>query len=488
MAQERDKERKTSRRTQEGFTESDLQSSGTGASGLQQAGAELTGGSAGTSTTGLGSSTGLGSPGEESRGLQSGGGRTADDVTLAGGSQGNLGGQELTGSQGGRSGSFFSRASQRISHQQERLRSQGGFSGAGALGGSFGSRSGYTSESNVADRESGGYQSGGREGIGSRGYEGRGGPEGRGRFQDDVRAGGGGESWRPQDADRGRSFGDQFGRQEQRGREEGAQYGGGTYGGQSGQEGRGSEGGGFGGGTQGGRTGYGDADRSARTELGYGTGQTNEEAYRGRQHFESERFGGSQGGFDREAFGGTTAYGAAGYGLAHQGTQQFGRGEQQTGRRSRWQREALTAREIMTKNPKTVTRQSSVRDIAQIMRDENTGVVPVVDEGGRLQGIVTDRDIVMRTLAEGRNPIEHSAADVMTEDVEAVTPDEEVKDIINLMGERQIRRVPVVDQNDRLVGIISMGDIATRVDYDEELQDALEQISSRRSFWSRLFA
>jgi CBS domain-containing protein len=163
------------------------------------------------------------------------------------------------------------------------------------------------------------------------------------------------------------------------------------------------------------------------------------------------------------------------------------RGAADAPRRNRWQREPTTARDVMTRNPKVVVRTAGIVEIARIMREENTGVVPVVDERGALAGLVTDRDIVIRTLSEGRNPIEVRAEDVMTDDVEAVTPDESLRDVVDLMGDKQIRRVPVVDRDDRLVGIISMADVATRADFDEDLQDALEEISARRSFWSRLF-
>jgi len=155
--------------------------------------------------------------------------------------------------------------------------------------------------------------------------------------------------------------------------------------------------------------------------------------------------------------------------------------DQGQGRRF-WQREPLAARDVMTRMPKTVTRHSAMREAAVIMRDENCGVVPVVDSGGRLQGILTDRDMVIRGLVaeNGQLPIE----EVMTDDVSAVTEDEPLTSVLDLMGRKQVRRVPVVDRNDRLLGIISMADIANRADYDEDLQDAFERISSRRSFWS----
>jgi CBS domain-containing protein len=162
------------------------------------------------------------------------------------------------------------------------------------------------------------------------------------------------------------------------------------------------------------------------------------------------------------------------------------RSEADTGRRGRWRREPLVARELMTRHVKSAHLDSGLREVARIMKDEDCGIVPVVDERGRLQGVLTDRDIVIRTLAEGRPPDNMRARDVMTDDVEAVTPDEDIHSIIAMMGRRQVRRIPVVERDDRLVGIISMADIATRAHYDEELQEALDRISARRSFWSRL--
>lgn len=156
-------------------------------------------------------------------------------------------------------------------------------------------------------------------------------------------------------------------------------------------------------------------------------------------------------------------------------------------REGRWKREPLTAREIMTRHVKSVHLDSSLREVARVMKEEDCGIVPVVDERGRLRGVLTDRDLVIRTLAEGRPPDTMHARDIMTDDVEAVTPDEDIHSIIALMGRRQVRRVPVVERDDRLAGIISMADIATRADYDEELQQALDRISARRSFWSRLY-
>ncbi|WPB77457.1 CBS domain-containing protein [Archangium violaceum] len=169
------------------------------------------------------------------------------------------------------------------------------------------------------------------------------------------------------------------------------------------------------------------------------------------------------------------------------GMSQTGAPRTEPQRRGRWKREPLNAREIMTRTVKSAQLESSLREVARIMKDEDCGVVPVVDKQGRLRGLITDRDLVIRTLAEGRPPDGMLARDIMTDDVEVVTPDEDIHGIIALMGRRQVRRVPVVERDDRLVGIIAMADIATRADYDAELQDALDHISARRSFWSRLY-
>ncbi len=194
-------------------------------------------------------------------------------------------------------------------------------------------------------------------------------------------------------------------------------------------------------------------------------------------------------GQERGATGMSAAYGGSGASLGlgrdDQRASEWGENardrDEGQGRRF-WQREPLAARDVMTRNPRSVTRESSHREAAVIMRDENCGVVPVVDGAGRLEGILTDRDIVVRGLvSEG---VLRRIEDMMTDDVSAVTEDEPLTSVLDLMGRKQIRRVPVVDRSDRLLGIISMADIANRADYDEDLQDAFERISSRRSFWS----
>jgi len=156
-------------------------------------------------------------------------------------------------------------------------------------------------------------------------------------------------------------------------------------------------------------------------------------------------------------------------------------------RRGRWAKEPLCARDVMSRGVKTVLPEQTLREVARLMREENVGIVPVTDALGRLLGVVTDRDLVVRAMSEDRLPSQVRVADIMSsEDLEVATPDDSVTDLIEMMGRKQVRRIPVVERDNRLVGIIAMADIATRAEFDEELQAALERISSRRSFWSRL--
>jgi|GEM_PF-460258 len=152
-----------------------------------------------------------------------------------------------------------------------------------------------------------------------------------------------------------------------------------------------------------------------------------------------------------------------------------------------WQKESLVASDVMTTRPRTVTPDARLRDIADIMRTEDVGAVPVVHGDGRLWGMITDRDIVIRALAGDKSIDACTAKDVATTDLDVASPDDSLSRIIELMGRERIRRVPVVDGNDRLVGIVSLADVAQHADHHEDLQHALRRISARRSFWSRIW-
>ena len=114
-------------------------------------------------------------------------------------------------------------------------------------------------------------------------------------------------------------------------------------------------------------------------------------------------------------------------------------------------------RDVMTPNPRTLTPNDTIQNAAQVMRDEDTGVVPVVDNG-RAVGMVTDRDIVVRAVADGSAP-SRPIREIVTSAVISATPDMSTREAAQLMSEHQIRRLPVVE-NERLVGIVSLGDIA----------------------------
>lgn len=143
----------------------------------------------------------------------------------------------------------------------------------------------------------------------------------------------------------------------------------------------------------------------------------------------------------------------------------------------------IKCREIMTSNVKTATRAMPLREVAMLMRDGDMGSIPVVEDG-KLVGIVTDRDIVVRSIADGR-PATSPVGDAMTTEIFAVRPDDFVFEAIRLMGDKQVRRVPVVDENGALAGIIAMADIALEMEDEREIAEALEEISSGSAFWSK---
>ena len=135
----------------------------------------------------------------------------------------------------------------------------------------------------------------------------------------------------------------------------------------------------------------------------------------------------------------------------------------------------MNVRDVMTSNPRTVSPGDSIQVAARIMKEEDVGVVPIVDNG-RTVGIVTDRDIVIRAVAEGGS--DRAVREIATTDLVFVKPDSSTREAEKLMSERQIRRLPVVE-NGRLVGIVSLGDIATepRVANLKEVGEAIAEIS-----------
>jgi CBS domain-containing protein len=130
---------------------------------------------------------------------------------------------------------------------------------------------------------------------------------------------------------------------------------------------------------------------------------------------------------------------------------------------------AQTVEQIMTTNPRTVKVDDTVQDAAQVMRDHDIGDVIVVEDG-QVTGILTDRDIVVRAVAEGLDTSSTEVREVCTTGIEAMEPDASVDDALRTMREHDIRRLPVV-KNGRPVGIISLGDLAVEREPDSTLAD-----------------
>jgi CBS domain-containing protein len=135
--------------------------------------------------------------------------------------------------------------------------------------------------------------------------------------------------------------------------------------------------------------------------------------------------------------------------------------------------------DVMTPDPVTCEPGDPIARAAEIMKRENVGAVPVVESRAsrRLVGIVTDRDIVMRVLAEGRAVEATLVRDAMTATPAYCREQEDVSHAVGYMAERQVRRMPIVDEDGRLRGIISQADVATRVNQDKTTGEMVEAIS-----------
>lgn len=134
----------------------------------------------------------------------------------------------------------------------------------------------------------------------------------------------------------------------------------------------------------------------------------------------------------------------------------------------------MNIREVMTPNPRCIAPTESIQNAARIMREEDTGAVPVV-ENGKVLSMVTDRDIVIRAVAEGAQ-FDKPVRDICTGDVVCATPEMSTRDAGQLMARHQIRRLPVVEGNN-LVGIVSLGDLAVKEGRDARTGETLEEIS-----------
>lgn len=141
-------------------------------------------------------------------------------------------------------------------------------------------------------------------------------------------------------------------------------------------------------------------------------------------------------------------------------------------------------KDIMTPEVVAVESTIPVAFAAQLMRDNDVGILPVVDEEGFVVGCVTDRDLAIRALTPNiSNPQALVVKDVMSDNAWCASSEDSVEDVLNAMGKYRVRRIPVVDDGKKLIGIVSIGDVAVRADKDEALQKVLERISRHEGFW-----
>ena len=267
-----------------------------------------------------------------------------------------------------------------------------------------------------------------------------------------------------------------------------------------------------------GRSGY-DEDRYESARGDYGRGGGRDYDYYGRDRYDERGYvGRNYDDYGRDRYSERSDYGYGytpssregwredeGRSLYEEGRDYFRRrgGEGRGASRSH-----VRCRDIMTRDVTVATRNTTLQEVAVMMRDEDTGVIPVVDPpeasatgtaeearnvntrtqgNGKLVGLITDRDIVIRAIAEGKEARMTRAEEIMTTDIHTAQPNDRVIEAIRKMGDKQVRRIPVVDRDGNLRGIISMADVALETNDDRELAEALEEISSGSSFWNKIF-
>jgi CBS domain-containing protein len=132
-------------------------------------------------------------------------------------------------------------------------------------------------------------------------------------------------------------------------------------------------------------------------------------------------------------------------------------------------------KDVMTSNPCSIDADKSVAYAAKMMRDEDVGLAPVV-EGDKLIGMLTDRDIAIRVVAEGRNPDEVKVSEVASKQVVTIDPQQDLDEALRIMAKHQVRRLPVVEEDGRLVGVVAQADVAREGD-ETQTGELVEEIS-----------
>ena len=136
---------------------------------------------------------------------------------------------------------------------------------------------------------------------------------------------------------------------------------------------------------------------------------------------------------------------------------------------------AQKVREAMTSNPMTIEPGRPVADAARIMKDADTGIVPVVD-GDRLVGTITDRDIAIRVVAEGKSPESVTLGEIASRELVTIDPQQDLDEALRLMARHQVRRLPVVEEDGKLVGIVAQADVAKHAG-EARMGEVVEKIS-----------
>jgi CBS domain-containing protein len=133
--------------------------------------------------------------------------------------------------------------------------------------------------------------------------------------------------------------------------------------------------------------------------------------------------------------------------------------------------------DVMTTRPRAVEPQTSVHEAARLMESEDVGLLPIVQDGARLVGVVTDRDIAVRLVGRGLDAEQTTVSDIASRDIVALTPDDDLDDALSLMARAQVRRLPVVVREDELVGVVSQADVARSDAKEKHVAEVVEAIS-----------
>ncbi|MFA5038792.1 MAG: CBS domain-containing protein [Candidatus Omnitrophota bacterium] len=135
----------------------------------------------------------------------------------------------------------------------------------------------------------------------------------------------------------------------------------------------------------------------------------------------------------------------------------------------------MTAKDIMTRNVSTISPETTLHEAAEIMKNRNIGMLPVA-ENSRIVGILTDRDIVVRAISRGKDPDSYPVKNAMSKKIDKCFEDQDLEEVAQEMEKLQIRRIPVFDHADRLVGVISLGDFVLRYN-EQKASEVLHEVS-----------